>query len=313
MAAQLSFRAFSRGAHQESTSTDKLADSPGTYKAPQSTVTLVYQAHIGRCWRNVTVLWSRNLMSHYVNVMVNSLQGEICYSCKVDLNPWLFWTKKGSKSFELEGCQVVIHWDFRSAKFSGRPEPSSDYYVAIVSDGEVVLLVGDNKKKAYRRTKARPALADSVLYHKKEIVFAKKSFSTRCKFDESNPEHDIVVESSTTGDKDPEMWISVDGIVMIQVKNLQWKFRGNQTMIINKQPVEVFWDVHDWLFSNSGQGQGLFIFKPGTPAESEDERDGSPQADNGDISDGGSTYFSTKSQTSSTHDFCLFLYAWKIE
>ncbi|KDP22998.1 hypothetical protein JCGZ_01720 [Jatropha curcas] len=230
-------------------------------------------------------------------------------TCKIDLKPWIFWTKKGCKSFELEGSQVDIHWDLRSARFCGSPEPCSDFYVALVSDGEVVLLLGDHKKKAYKRTKARPALSEAVLFYKKENVFAKKSFSTRAKFDQQKQEHDIVVESSTTGHKDPEMWISIDGLVVIHVKNLQWKFRGNQTVMVNTQPVQVFWDVHDWLFNNAATGHGLFIFKPGAP-ECDDDKDSSPRAasDNSDSS----KYFSAKSNAS-TPEFCLFLYAWKIE
>ncbi|XP_065873170.1 uncharacterized protein [Euphorbia lathyris] len=287
------------------------ADDPLTTKTPQSTVTCIYQAHISGCWCNVTVLWCKNLMNHSLNLIFNNPEGgSIFYSCKIDLKPWLFWSKKGSKSFDLEGCQVDIHWDLRSARFSGSPEPCSDYYVALVSEGEVVLLLGDHKKKAYKRTRARPALIDPILFHKKENVFAKKSFATRARFDERKEEHDIIVESSTTGPKDPEMWISIDGLVVIHVKNLQWKFRGNQTVMVNKQPVQVLWDVHDWLFNTPGTGHGLFIFKPGAP-DTDEDKDNSPRDANSDTSDG-SNFFSTRSNAP-TPEFCLFLYAWKIE
>jgi hypothetical protein len=102
----------------------------------------------------------------------------------------------------------------------------------------------------------------------------------------------------------------MDGIIMIHVRNLQWKFRGNQTVMLSRQPVQVFWDVHDWLFSTPGTGHGLFIFKPGVP-EPEDDKDGSSYGGQSDTSDG-SMYFSTRS-ISATAEFCLFLYAWKIE
>jgi hypothetical protein len=54
----------------------------------------------------------------------------------------------------------------------------------------------------------------------------------------------------------------------------------------------------------------LFIFKPGV-SESEDDRDSSSYGAQSDTSDG-SMYFSTRS-VSATPEFCLFLYAWKIE
>ncbi|XP_050204266.1 uncharacterized protein LOC126654451 [Mercurialis annua] len=304
-------RAFSVGAQSTAHLAEKTTEDPIVNKTNQSTVTCVYQTHISGYWCNVTVLWCKNLMNHSLNLILNNPEGgQSFYSCKIDLKPWLFWSKKGTKSFELEGCQVEIQWDLRSARFSSSPEPYGEYFVAIVSDGEVVLLLGDLKKKAYKKTKSRPALVDPILFYKKENVFAKKSFATRAKFDERKQEHDIAVESSTSGPKDPEMWISIDGIVVVHVKNLQWKFRGNQTVIVNKLPVQVFWDVHDWLFNAPGTGHGLFIFKPRV-SDSDDDREDSTHGTNSDTSDG-SKYFSTKS-TTPIPEFTLFLYAWKIE
>lgn len=253
-------------------------------------------------------------MNHSLHLTVDSLGGEIHYNCKIDVKPWHFWSKKGYKSFLVDGQHVEVYWDLRSAKFSGSPEPSSDYYVAVVSDEEVVLLLGDYKKKAYKRTKARPPLAEAILVTKKENVFAKKSFSTKASFDERGKESDIVVESSSNGqNKDPEMWVSIDGIVLIHVRNLQWKFRGNQTVIVNKQPVQVLWDVHDWLFSensnNGGNGgAGMFIFKPG-PLDPESEREGSGL--DGCESDDSSGYYSTRS--TANFQFCLVLCAYKLD
>ncbi|XP_021631603.2 uncharacterized protein LOC110629062 [Manihot esculenta] len=312
MSFQHPLKAFSLGAKSAANLAEKIADNPVTNKTPQCMVTSIYQMHVSAHCCNVTVLWCKNLMNHSLNLIFNNPEeGEIYYSCKIDLKPWFFWSKRGSKSFDLQGCQVDIHWDFRSARFFGSPEPCSDYYVALVSDGEVVLMLGDYKKKAYKRTKARPALVDPTLFYKKENVLAKKSFSTRAKFkQEMKQEHDIVVESSTTGPKDPEMWISIDGIVVIHVKNLQWKFRGNQTVMVNEQQVQILWDVHDWLFNAPGAGHGLFIFKPGAP-EPDDDKDDSPKATSSDSSDL-SKYFSTTS-SAPTHEFCLFLYAWKME
>ncbi|XP_044501066.1 uncharacterized protein LOC123222391 [Mangifera indica] len=287
---------------------ERITEDPVTYKTAQSTVTCGYQTHIAGYLRTVTVLWCKNLMNHSLSIMINSLEGDYHYTCKIDLKPWHFWCKKGYKSIDVEGNLVEIYWDLRSAKFSGGPQPYADYYVALVWDEEVVLLLGDYKKKAYKRTKSRPAIIEAIQYYKKENIFAKKSFATRAKFDDRKREHEIVVESSTNGPKDPEMWISIDGIVLILVKNLQWKFRGNQTVIVDKQPVHVFWDVHDWLFSSPGMGHGLFIFKPSAP---EVESEGSSHGGDSDNNSTISRYHSTKSYAAP--EFCLFLYAWKIE
>ncbi|KAG1364296.1 hypothetical protein COCNU_11G011230 [Cocos nucifera] len=254
--------------------------------------------------RNVTVVWSKNLINHSLSVSVEKSNGDGSFTCKVDLKPWPFWSKKGFKSFEIDGKRVDIYWDLRSAKFSNGPEPSGGYYVALACDEEVVLLLGDCKKEAYKRTKCRPALESAALVSKRENVFGKKCFTTRARFDERKKEHDIIVENSISGAKDPEMWISIDGVVLIHVDNLQWKFRGNETVMVEKVPVQVFWDVHDWLFGAPGTGHALFIFKPGVPGPgAEEDRNGTDRCSSGQ----------NGNASSSAPEFSFFLYAWKTE
>ncbi|GAU18566.1 hypothetical protein TSUD_325580 [Trifolium subterraneum] len=291
----------------------RISEEPLPTKTAQSTVTCIYQASIANQWRNIYVLWCKSLINHTLNLKIDSIRGEqFHHSIKIEVKPWFHWNKKGCKSFEVDGNHIDVYWDLRSAKFTGGcPEPCSDYYVTLVCDEEVVLLLGDYKKKAYKRMKMRPTLVEATLLVKRENVFAKKSFSIKAKFDEKRKESDIVVESSTVGNKDPEMWISIDGIVLIHVKNLQWKFRGNQTVVVNKQPVQVFYDVHDWLFSGSGSGPGVFIFKPG-PTEVENDREEKSvegcESDDGSATSG---YYSTKSYT--PFESCLVLCAYKLE
>ncbi|GAB4825344.1 hypothetical protein Ancab_008216 [Ancistrocladus abbreviatus] len=313
-----------RAQSKRSAPPERVVEEPIATKSPNGSVTNVYQSCIAGFWRNATVIWFKNLMNVSFSVTVDGVEGQSSQTCKVELKPWHFWSKKGYKIFEIdigrqqsgkEPHQIGIYWDLRSAKFSGSPEPCSDYYVALVFDEEIVLLLGDYKKKAYKRTKKRPALVDAVQSLKKEVAYAKKSFSTRAKFAENRGEHDIVVESSTAGPRDPEMWISIDGIVLVHVKNLQWKFRGNESVLVNKQPIQVFWDVHSWLFSGPGTGYGLFIFKPAAAlAVDESEKEGSSR---GSDSSGGSMFYSTSSKAAENPtrgtDFCLFLNAWKIE
>ncbi|XP_047959531.1 uncharacterized protein LOC125204834 [Salvia hispanica] len=277
------------------------------HKIPQCTVSCVYQTHIAGYWRNVTAVWSKNLIANSLSISVESVERDRVCSCKLELKPWYFWSRKGSKTFMVDENQLELYWDLRSAKFSG-PEPSKDFYVALVFEEELVLLLGDMEKKAHKATKARPSSVEALMYYKEEHVFGKKSFSTRLRFDESK-EHDVVVESSTAGDKDPEMWISIDGIVLIHIRNLQWKFRGNQTVVVNKHTVQVLWDVYAWLFCPPGVDHGLFIFKPG--GEGDGNGDGDSQGDGSDCS-GPSMYYSARGY-SKTVETCYFLYAWKTE
>lgn len=94
------------------------------------------------------------------------------------------------------------------------------------------------------------------------------------------------------------MTIAIDGEEAVQVKHLQWKFRGNQSVTFSRAKVEIYWDVHDWLFS-AGMRPALFIFRPivlssaSAPAAAM-LLDGSPPPP-------------------PATGFCLYLYAWKLD
>ncbi|KAK1311115.1 hypothetical protein QJS10_CPA08g01854 [Acorus calamus] len=252
----------------EKTTTTTSEDHPATSnKAGQWSVVSIYRTLIAGSTRNVTVTWSKNLINHSFSMSIdnhhhqNNTTTTTFSMCKVDLKPWPFWTKKGLKSLDIDDDKrrVEVFWDLRSVKFSNGPEPVEDYYVAVVSDEEVVLLLGDKKKEAYKRTKSRPSLTDAVLVCKRENVTGKKCFITaRARFKERGREHKVVIENSISisgGAREPEMWISVDGKVLVHVDNLNWKFRGNERVVVDDVPVEVLWDAHDWVFGGSRQAE----------------------------------------------------------
>lgn len=310
---------------------DKATDDPAATlsRSGQSVLMSVYQTKIADHCCLITITWCKNLLLHGLSVTVQSLDGgDNQYRCKVELKPWYFWRKQGSKQFVVDGTTVDVVWDLKAAKFNGQTEPRSDYYVAIVSEEEVVLLVGDLKKDAYRRTGCRPALIEPALVSRREHVIGKKKFSTRVKFHEKGSFHDISIEycnnstsiinNTSFGEIDPQMEIKIDGDVAIHVKHLQWKFRGNKCIYVNKTRVEVFWDVHDWLFSSVPK-HAVFIFKPNSsslcppPAS----KPSSPPH-----SSSLASLFSDQAADSSSREeykaeelsrFCLILHAWKVE
>ncbi|EES04078.1 uncharacterized protein LOC8078712 [Sorghum bicolor] len=309
---------------------EKLPDVPASAAATrsgQSAATLVYRAGIAGQDRLVTVTWCRNLLTHGLTVSIEGSAGggkdksgggsssssssrewsdadggggaaskQGCSTaCKVEMQPWHFWRKYGAKQFHVDGRAVDVVWDLRSARYSDEPEPLSDYYVAVVSDDEVVLLLGNLKKEAFRRTGSRPSLRDAVLVCKKEHVFSKKRFLTKARFHDRGKLHDISIECSSSNlsgagvGVDVDMVIKIDGSVNVLVRHLQWKFRGNECISINHLKVQVYWDAHDWLFG-TGMRNALFIFKPEPPSTT-----------------------AVDLHTDECSDFCLLLYAWKLE
>lgn len=255
-------------------------------KSGQNFVTCIHRAKLAEKFRNIDITWAKNLISHSLHITVeNPFDENNQYTCKIDLKTWQFWGKKGLKSFKVDENRVDIFWDLKSAKFSNSPEPKSDYYVAIVSEKEVILLLGDQMTEALRRTKCKLCSEGAILVNKKEMVFAKKCFCTKTTLGQGKREHDIIIESALSGPYDPEMWISIDGIESIRITNLHWRFRGNETIVVDDVNVEILWDVHDWLYNGLGSGGGMFIFRQGGEEEEE----------------------------TSYLEFCHFLYAWKLE
>ncbi|KAL2945009.1 Histidine biosynthesis bifunctional protein HisIE [Bienertia sinuspersici] len=232
--------------------------------------------------RNIIITWSKASTTHSLTITVENVSDENHQTCQIDFQSCHFWSRKGLKSLNIdESERVDIFWDFKAVKFSTNPEPSSNYYVAIVSDKQVVLLLGDSKNEAYKRTMARPSPVAPTLLHKEEVLYGNNCFHTQVLLDDGPKEHNIVIENPSKRPDEPELRISIDGRVVVRVMHLTWRFRGNETVLVNNVAVQIFWDVHDWLFScSAGSGHGLFIFKPGLlknildDDSNKDDRDG---------------------------------------
>ncbi|XP_011097721.1 uncharacterized protein LOC105176569 [Sesamum indicum] len=281
------------------------ADDPTTNKPAENFVTCIHKAKLVDIVCNITVTWAKTVIGHSLYITVENPQDDNYYTCKIDLKTWQFWGKKGLKTFRVAEKRIDVFWDLRSAKFTDSPEPDSDYYVAMVSREELILLLGDQQKEALRRTKSRLPSEDASLVQKKEIVFAKKCFCTKTTLGQDK-EHSIIIESSLSGPYDPEMWISVDGMESIRVPNLHWRFRGNETILVDNSPVQILWDVHDWLYNGNHSGVGIFVFR-------RDADEGEFHSSNIEAEDFGKSFWDVLEEQPSSVGFCHFLYAWKTE
>lgn len=243
-----------------------------------------------------------------------SVEIDDAYSChciyKVDVRPSLFSKRKGSKSFLPANIQV--YWDLCSAKFGPGPgpEPLEGYYIAVVCKGEMVLVVGDLRKEAFKKTGvvASSLASNAVLVSKREHILGKRVFQTKAQFWDNGKVHDLKIEYDDNGgdsDGDPRLVVRVDAKTVVQVRHLQWKFRGNCAILVDGMQVEVFWDVHDWLFG-SCVGNAVFMFR--TTLEM-DKIGIMSLCDSPVLSWSGSMRFGD----AELPGFCLCLYAWKSE
>ena len=182
--------------------------------------------------------------------------------CKFDIKPWLFSRRKGSKNLEVQSCKIDIFWDLSCAKFGSGPEPLGGYYVAVMFNHEMVLLLGDLKKEACKKVDSDCVYAQSgaIFIAKREHIFGKKLYGAKAQFYDKGQVHNVTIECDTVGANDPCLVIRIDSKTVMQVKRLKWKFRGNHTILVDGVPVEVFWDVHNWLFGNA-MGNAVFMFQ----------------------------------------------------
>ncbi|XP_068648939.1 uncharacterized protein [Aristolochia californica] len=284
----------------------QVADSSsGTSKTAQNSVTCVYRSRLSGRSCLITVTWSKNLMGQGFSVGIDDSTKQSL--CKVDIKPSLFSKRKGSKSVDVDSTKVDIYWDLASAKFGSGPEPLEGFYLAVVFDHEMVLLLGDLTKEAYRKTNATPPPSNAAFISKRENIFGKKVYCTKSQFSENGQVHDIVIECETTGPKDPCLSIRIDKKMVMQVKRLTWKFRGNQTILVDGFPVEVSWDVHNWLFSST-MGSAVFMFQTCLSAE---KLWSSHVGDPSMLSWSSSQIF--REPQLQGRGFSLILYAWKNE
>ncbi|KAF3446221.1 hypothetical protein FNV43_RR11400 [Rhamnella rubrinervis] len=174
------------------------------------------------------------------------------------IKPFIFWKKHGSKKL---APNVYIFWELSKAKFGTGPDPQSGFYIAVVVDKVMTLLVGDLTKEAYAKTKAHKSPSPhQVLILKREHVVADKLYTTRAKF--GGKMREIQIDCGYNDGS--RLCFSVDNKKVLQVKRLKWKFRGNERIEVDGVPVHISWDVYNWLFEtdhHNDDGHAVFMFK----------------------------------------------------
>ncbi|XP_004495197.1 uncharacterized protein [Cicer arietinum] len=242
----------------------QVADSSSsTIRAPQNAVTCVYLCKLRDHSCFITVSWTKTLMGQGLSVGIDDLINHCL--CKVEIKPWLFSKRKGSKNLEVQFGKVEIFWDFSFAKFGSGPEPLEGFYLAVVFNHEMVLLLGDLKNEACKKIHNKSNFvvdshSSAVFIGKKEHIFGKMFYGTKVKFFDKGQVHDVKIECDLVGLNEPCLVIRIDSKTVMKVKRLKWKFRGNHTILVDGVPVEVFWDVHNWLFGNA-IGNAVFLFQ----------------------------------------------------
>lgn len=212
----------------------------------------------------ITVTWCKTQTSRALNI---SFDNSSLPTFKLNTSS-MFTRLKGMKVFESKNTKVEVLWDLSSAKYQNGPEPVNGYYVLVMIDSELGLTLGDMAKdEANKRIKKGALKARSSLVSRREHCTGSTVYSTRARFSDVGALHDISIRcvgeshhNNTTTHHQPSLSVCIDKKTVMQVKKLQWNFRGNHSMYIDGLEIDLLWDVHDWLF-NPSSGYAVFAFR----------------------------------------------------
>jgi hypothetical protein len=171
---------------------------------------------------------------------------------------------KGNKLIESDTVKIEVFWDLSSAKYELGPEPVEGFYVLVMVDSEIGLILGDVGEETLTKkfkTSSTP-IAKVTLISRQEHCSGNTLYATKAQFCDTGIQHDIVIRCSgeNEGLKHPVLSVCIDKKTVIRVKRLQWNFRGNQTIFLEGLLVDLLWDVHDWFY-NPGSGYAVFMFR----------------------------------------------------
>ncbi|KAK8504881.1 hypothetical protein V6N13_056209 [Hibiscus sabdariffa] len=211
---------------------------------------------------SIRVTWSKNLTSHGLVINFGDDDPSTCF--KLNTNSRFFGKKKGSKATESCHSKIEVFWDLSTAEYDTGPEPVHGFYVAVVVNSEIGLVLGhmgeETISKKLKTTTTQ--VAKSSLVSRQEHCSGNTHYSTKAQFCDTGIVHDVSIRCSGEhqGLNHPVLLVCIDKKPVIRVKRLQWNFRGNQTIFVDGLLIDLMWDVHDWFFKPV-TGSAVFMFR----------------------------------------------------
>ncbi|KAJ4824774.1 hypothetical protein Tsubulata_044014 [Turnera subulata] len=236
--------------------------------------TCLYQTDLGL----FSLTWSRTFLGHSLNLHLLPIDlnnysplsfpnplSLSSLSFHLHIKPFVFWKRHGSKKLQVvshdpnnsRAPRIHVFWDLSRAKFGSGPEPRSGFYIAVVVNGEMTLVVGDLTRLAFAKTKAQKPQRSPVIVLRREHVFGNRVYTTKARF--GGRDRSISIDCSVSNDA--RLSFCVDNERVLQVKHLKWKFRGNERIEVDGVPIQVSWDVYNWLFEDVNNGHAVFMFR----------------------------------------------------
>ncbi|KAJ9184432.1 hypothetical protein P3X46_004160 [Hevea brasiliensis] len=209
----------------------------------------------------ITLTWCNKLLSQGLSINISD---SISSPSKINDNFHHLQRSKGSKTFHSCNSKIEVFWDISAAYYDTGPEPISGFYVVVLVDSELCLLLGDRDEEtpSLQALKTKSPQSKSSVVSRSEHFSGNSIYSTKAQFCDSGIAHDILIKCSGEEDglKNPVLSVCIDNKMIFQVKRLKWNFRGNQIIFLDGLLVDVMWDLHDWFFKETS-GYAVFMFR----------------------------------------------------
>ncbi|KAI5664828.1 hypothetical protein M9H77_24151 [Catharanthus roseus] len=244
--------------------------SPNLVPSVQNAATCIYKVKLCTNQRLffIRITWS-NLAAAGQGFSIG-ISDDSCSISKFSKNSRQLKKVKGTKSFDCcNNSRIEVLWDLSEATYdSGRPEPINGYYVVVLVNSELSLLLGEIEEESElkkRISDVKYFSKYSLLSRSEQFYGGNALFSTKAQFLEGGNCHDIVIKcGEENGSKNSSVLsVTIDKKNMIHVRRLQWNFRGNQTIFVDGLIVDMMWDVHGWFFNptTTSDGYAFFMFR----------------------------------------------------
>lgn len=213
----------------------------------------------------ITLTWYNKFSGQGLKISIGDKENTSSPISKFNSSSYQLQGQKGTRTFQSCNSKMEVFWDLSTANYDGGPEPSNGFYMMVLADSELSLLLGDKVEEVLDLEKYKTIISQPKfsLVSRSEHFSGNAVYSTKAQFCDRGVAHDILIKCDRDdegGSKGPVLSVCIDKKKIFQVKRLKWNFRGNQAIFLDGLLVDMMWDIHDWLF-NPKSGSAVFMFR----------------------------------------------------